>query len=174
MESIYIINQRLLDNYGRGLEDKPKYRVVWSTTEREWCTGVFVKHTEAGIYLGEQLATREVEKYPMFPDYWILEHIQSNLGNPELHARISYEPLWVFADKDGNRLDYDWEVLEKIIYFHQNKTAPPTKAMLDHAEEEKKQKESAEFLDYLKKRDPFPNRMYDSKIVTVPSKYDKH
>lgn len=176
METLEIINQRLKDNYGLGINDLPKYRVVWSTSQREVRTGLFVKQTEAGIYLGEAIKTEEVEKYPMYSDYWILECIQPNIGNHELKARYSYEPLWVFADQNGNPLPFDWEVIEKIIYFQQYGMAKPipTQRELDHAYEEEIEREKAEMLDQLQHDEAFPDKMYDSKVVTVPSNYKEH
>lgn len=163
MEKLEVINQRLLDNYGRGVSELPNYRVVWSSSEREIRTGVFTKML-GDIYLGSEMATREVDKYPMFPECWILEYVMPNLTNMELHSKTSYEPIWVFAPE----LDADWEAIEKIIYFHIHKEAPKTQKMLDHDEEQKKLAQEAEILDELKHEDPFPNKMYDSAVVTVP------
>lgn len=176
MELLEQVNKRLLDNYGRGLQDLPKYRVVWGGAEKETRTGLFVKHTEAGIYLGEAVLTQEVEKYPQWKDYWILEFIQPNHFNHELKSKYSYEPIWIFKDRNDNPLPYDWEVIEKIVYYHINGQAKPapTQRQLDHAEEEKIQKEKAETLDYLQHDEAFPDKMYDSKVVTVPSKYERH
>lgn len=176
MENLETVNKRLLDNYGKGLQDLPRYRIVWAASEKETRTGRFVKHTEAGIYLGEAVLTTEVEKYPQWEGYWILEYIQPNHSNPELKAAYSYEPIWIFKDGYDNPLPFDWEITEKIIYFHIHGMAKPapTQRELDNAEEEKLEKEKAATLDYLQHDEPFPNKMYDSKVVTVPSKYERH
>lgn len=151
MENLEVINKRLLDNYGRGVAELPSYRVVWSSNEREVRTNVF---------LGTKM---ETEKYPMFPDCWILEHPQPNLLNEELDVRVSYEPLWVFAPE----LDADWEAIEKIIYFHIHRVAPKSAKALEHEHEEQKKLEAAKILDQLQHEDPFPKKMYDSDVVTV-------
>lgn len=170
METLEIVNKRLLDNYGVGVEDQPRYRVVWSTSQYEMLTAIFTKTTEAGIYLGEELATRSTPKYSMYVDYWILEFVEPNLGNPELKAKYSYEPLWIFRDRNNNPLPYDWEVIEKIVYFHIHKKPPVTERVHAHDFEEQKKREEAETLDFLQHNTPFPNKMYDSKVVTVPGK----
>jgi hypothetical protein len=173
MESIEIINKRLFDNFGRGVSELPKYRIVWADSQKEIITAVFEKHTEAGIYLGRELATREVPKYPMYSGFWLLEFVMPNDFNPELKAATSYECIWRFKDRNNNPLPPDWEVIEKIIYFHQHRVAPPTQRELNNTEEEKKQAESAEFLDYLRHDKIMPNRMYDTPLVTVPSNFER-
>lgn len=174
MEDLETVNKRLLDNYGRGVGELPAYRIVWGGSQQETRTGLYVKQTEAGIYLGESILTKDVEKYPEWKDYWILEIPQPNIANPELHASISYEPLWIFKDSVDNPLPYDWEVIEKIIYFHQHREAPKTEKAMEHDFEEAKKKEEEETLDFLKHDEPFPNKMYDSSVVTVPSNHKVH
>lgn len=173
MERLEVINQRLIDNYGKSeFEDRSFYRVSWAANEREIITGVFEGRTEAGIYVGTELRTQSVRKYPDWDDYWILEYIQPNLNNHELRANFSYEPIWVFRDSSGNPLPFDWEIIEKIIYFHKYGMSKPKKTQkeLDHEQEEVKQQESAALLDELQHDEAFPNKMYDSKVVTVPHK----
>lgn len=165
MEPLEVINQRLLDTYGRGINDLPTYRVVWSTTETE----VRRKNILKGFDVVPFISTEP--KYPMFPDCWILENIQPNGNNPELMSKVSYEPLWMMLSPDGTPLPYDWEVIEKIIYFHIHRKAPQTQQMLDHVEEEKMEQEKESTLDYLLHDGAFPDKMYDSAVVTVPKEY---
>jgi hypothetical protein len=167
METLEIVNQRLDDYYGKGFNGLPKYRVVWSTTEIERRAVWF---TPSGIQLDRPISM-DVSKYPQDKDRWILEQVLPNIGNPELHGTYSYEPLWVFSDKNNDYIDYDWEILEKVIYFHIHRQAPKTPQMLEHEEEEKKLKEQDEVLDLLKHDEAMPDRMYDTPIVTVPHNY---
>lgn len=168
MELLEIVNQRLLDIYGKGA-DSPhqKYRVVWSTTERE---ARLMDVTPSGLSLDRPIIVPNVPKYPMYPDRWVLECIQVNI----IERNYTYEPLWIFYDSNGEPLEYDWEVIEKIIYFHIHKQPPQTQKMLDHAFEESKMKEEAETLDFLTHDEVMPNRMYDTPLVTVPSNYKEH
>lgn len=168
------INKRLLENYGRGVGELPKYRLVWGGSQREIRTGLFTKHTEAGIYLGEAVKTEEVPKYPMYDRHWILEYVMPNLNNPELQAKISYEPIFVFRDSQGFPLPYDMEVIEKVIYHHQNPAQIKTPSMLEHEFEESKKAEEIATLDFLQHDKVFPDRMYDSVIISVPSNYKAH
>lgn len=162
MEPLEVINQRLLDIYGRGVRGLPAYRVVWSTNETEVRTRDYVD-----IFGSLRNGTEEVPKYPMFPDVWVLEIPQPNLNNPNLHAAVSFEPLWVFYDPNQEPLPYDWEVIEKIIYFHKNRTAPQSQSMLDHAEQESIERQKLEVHDFLTHDGSFPNRMFDTPIVTI-------
>jgi hypothetical protein len=171
---IEIVNQRLLDYYGRGLQDLPKYRIVWSSNEYEVRTGIYAKYTTAGIYLGEEKKTVRVKKYPMWDGFWILEYIQPNLANPELKANWSYEPIYIFKDRQSTPLPLDWHVIEAIVNFHRKGMSKPTptSSEIEHEYEEQLEKEKAEMLDYLKHDEAFPNKMYDSGVVTVPHNYE--
>lgn len=166
------INIQLTEDYGRGLQDLPKYRVVWSTDETEIRTAVYSKFTEAGIYLGEEKKTCRTHKYPLWKDYWILEYVQPNLANPELKANWSYEPIYIFKDGNERPLPLNWEVIQTIIFFHINGMGrkAPTASEILHEYEEQLEREKADMLDYLQHDEAFPNKMYDSKVVTIPHK----
>lgn len=146
MEKLETINKRLLETYGRGARELPRYRVVWSTFQTERRHGTFIKETESGIYLGQETCEREVPKYPFWPDYWILECVQHNLSNPELLSDTSYEPLWRFCDKQNVALPYDWEAITMIVYAHNQRGVFKNQAMIDSDEEEKKRKEAEQDL----------------------------
>lgn len=170
MEKLETVNQRLLDSYGRTF-DLPKYRVVWANSQREIQVGHWIRTTEAGIYLEEGIGQHEIDKYPLFKDYWILETIQAVINNPELVTPFSYEPIFVFRSGD-NPLPYDYEVIEKVIWHHQHPNQLLSQREIDNREEESKQQESAQMLDYLQHNKPFPNKIYDSVVVTVPGGSD--
>lgn len=174
MESAESINKRLLENYGRGIADQPLFRVVYSDSQREKRFGTFMKETEAGIYLGTETCVRDCEKYPFFLNMWILETVKPNFSNPEILEKWSYEPLWVFKDRMQNPLPLDWEIIQKICYFYiHGEPDKRTQRDLDSAEEEKIGQETEMTLDYLKNNKPFPNKMYDSAVITVPSNFTK-
>lgn len=146
MEQLEIVNRRLLENYGRGVNELPLYRIVWSTSQIEKRYGTFIKETEAGLYLGEETGERECPKYFLYPDIWVLEWVQPNINNPELRATVSYEPLWFFKDAQGRPLPYDWEIIEILVKFHQERVVIRTQGMLDSEEVEKKEREAEENL----------------------------
>lgn len=173
MELAESINSRLLESYGRAY-DLPLFRVVYSNSQREKRYGTFIKETEAGLYLGQETCVREVEKYPFYNDMWILEIIQPNISNPEIQEKLSYEPLWVFKDKKGNPLPLDWEIIQKICYFKlHGRSDARTQRDIDSAAEEKLNQEKEMTLDYLQHDKPFPNKMYDGAVVSVPSNFTK-
>lgn len=168
METLETINQRMLETWGRGVAEQPLYRVVWTTKQTERRYGTFIKETEAGIYLGSETCERECPKYPMLPDYWVLEWIQPNIGNPELLAQWSYEPLYFFKDKHNRPLPYDWEIIETVIKFHQTRVIHRNEAMIAAEEEEKKRKEADEYYDILKQTsDAFSGKLHNHEGVVI-------
>jgi hypothetical protein len=174
MEALEAINERLLANYGRGVSELPLFRVVWGGSQREMRTALYMKTTEAGLYLGEEVATRETEKYPEYLDMWILEVILPNDASFEIKAAYSYEMIWAFRDKNNNPLPYDWEVIEKICYCWLHKAAPKSQRELDHDYKESIMKETAVTLDFLKHDKVLPKRASDAPMVTVPVNYEKN
>lgn len=168
MEQLELVNKRLLDNYGRGVAEKPLYRIVWSTSQIERRYGTFIKETEAGIFLGYETCERDVPKYQLFRDMWVLEWVQPNIGNNELRADVTYEPLYVFRDRDNNPLPYDWEIIEVIVKYHQMRVVGKTQAMIDSEEQEKKRLESEAIYDELKQeRDAFHGKLHDHEGVVL-------
>lgn len=171
MEQLEIVNKRLKDNYGLGHNLFPRYRVVFGRGQLETRTGVFDKFSPAGLWLGTEITTKEVEKYPDWQEYWILEQVLPNILNTELKAEHSYEPLFIFKNARNNQpLPYDWEIIEVVVYFHIHKSMPKNQSMIDHQIEEDKLLESAQIEDELKSDSVMPNRMYDTPLITVPSK----
>lgn len=173
MENLEIINRRLLETYGRGIGELPLYRIVWSTSQLEKRFGTFIKETESGIYLGEETCEREVPKYFMWPDFWILEFIQPNISNRELLAKVTYEPLWIFKDKENRPLPYDWDILLILIAAHQGRVIPKTPAQLASEDQEKLEKEQAAYLDELKgEASPFHGKLEKGsrEAIVVPNK----
>lgn len=172
MENLEIVNRRLLETWGRGVNEYPLYRIVWSTSQLERRYGTFIKETEAGLYLGQETCERIVPKYFADPDTWILEWIQPNINNPELRAKVSYEPLWFFKDREGRPLPYDWEVIEFLIKNHQTHVVLRNQRMIDSEEEAKKAKEAEEYLDQLKgEASPFHGKLTNGEGIVVPSSY---
>lgn len=171
MENLEIVNRRLLESFGRGVNELPLYRIVWSTSQMEKRYGTFIKETEAGIYLGQETCEREVPKYSYCPDQWILEWVQPNINNRELLAKISYEPLWVFWDRYGRSLPYDWDIILILVKNHQKRVELRTDAMIRSAEQDAMDKEAEENLDRLKgEAQPFHGKLSNHEAIVVPNK----
>jgi hypothetical protein len=122
MESVYNLNRKLVDTYGKfDTTDYPLFRVVWSNDEYE---RRLITHTKDGFELANP-AVLEVPKYKQWAaDRYILESL---VGVPEEQQfelggrKFSYEPIWVFEDKDGNALPPIWGAIWVIIKSIQDK-----------------------------------------------------
>lgn len=116
-ESIVDINLKLLNTYGKAVDaDLPKLRVVWSTTQYETRTNPagFDIYSEEGLFLRTEFGPKEVEKYPLFPDHWVLE-VLTPVVNPELpNTRYGYEPLWVFGAGNSSK-EPVWRAIKLLI-----------------------------------------------------------
>lgn len=112
------LNKKLESQFGKDIYNRVKYRIVWSTSQTEKRLGTFEDCTESGIYLRTVTEVREVHKYPHCPDFWVMETIQDNILHPELGSNFSYEPLWVFIDKQGNHVQPEWWAIECIVKAH--------------------------------------------------------
>lgn len=114
METLKVINQRLIDRYGRYLDGQPHYRVVWSEDQVE---KRIINQTSENFILS-QADIREVKKYGQYiHNKHILEKLVEvpEILHKELLHKLSYEPLWVFEDKNGNALPPIWLAIEVVI-----------------------------------------------------------
>lgn len=121
-ETIVSINEKLAREFGYIDGRLPKYRVVFSDDEKEKRK---VQHTPEGI---ELLYPQVVEKYKYrhyIQGKYILEKFSPIMGETDLIEKYSYEPLWVFRDKDGNYLPPKfWPCKFLIEYmYHREKLA---------------------------------------------------
>ncbi len=120
LETKESINKRLIEYFGDDtLSGLPIWRVIYSEDLMEKRYGTFEDTTPAGIYLRTVTEVREVPKYRQWvQNKYILERL---VVVPEFQvqelagARMSYEPLWVFEDKNGNPLPPKWEAIKLII-----------------------------------------------------------
>src|SRR6185503_9453825 len=113
MERFEVINERLLDQFGRFEDGRPNWRVVWSTGLTEMA---LTEYTREGFIL-PQPEVQERLKYPFDQDRFILEHLipvpRTNIK--DLTTKTSYEPLWTFQDNNGNPTAPDWDMIEFLI-----------------------------------------------------------
>ena len=146
------VNKKLLDAYGLFEDGQPKYRVVWSTDEKENRVG---KHEVwyGEIYVREEHGVKEYPKYSYCPDRWILE-VRAYTFNPELTSKISYEPLFVMQDKNGNHLLLSLDACFVAINSILNRQKPqPWNWQREIYEEDKAfQKDKKEIINKLKER----------------------
>lgn len=140
------INQKLIDTYGLTLDGLPKFRVVWSAEETETRIGD-IEEWYGGIFVRKYRGPAICPKYAYLPGRWVLEVLVPT-NNEELTTKQSYEPLYVFQNKNGEYLPLNWEVCRIIINVVLNREKP--KPINDiEAEDEAMRKEAAFFKEYL-------------------------
>src|SRR5262245_39378534 len=119
MESIERLNYRLVRNYGYfDSTIYPLWRIVWSEDQFENRYGTYEKHDSHGNWIGQYTGFQEVPKYRQYiREKWVLERCMPvPLPNAhELTTKTTYEPVWVFQDKDKNALPPNWEVTLIVI-----------------------------------------------------------
>lgn len=113
-ESIESINERLIQEYGYELHagNMPRFRVVWSEDQYENRKTDF---TDEGF----ELIYPEVRLLPKYKQWvrekFILERLVPVVGETDLTTKVSYEPAWVFQDKNGNYLPPFFEGCMHVI-----------------------------------------------------------
>jgi hypothetical protein len=108
------INKRLADIYGKGFNDLPYFRLVWSEDLLE---KRLMTHTREGFELPYP-EVREVPKYRQWiQDKYVLEGltIVPDYVQTELIEKLSYEPVWTFEDRHGNYLIPKWGAIHFIL-----------------------------------------------------------
>jgi len=172
-ESVDTLNKRLTTLYGRNSDGRPVYRLVFSTSQVEKRRGEFEDYY-GKIFLRRFVGVREVPKYPYCMDRWVLE-ILLPIYNPEVFGSEvygSYEPLWVFQDKDGNFLQPIWLAIETIINWNRNLIK---KSPSDFEAEEQKELEKQEAEEFEKLDNAVPalvSQLHSKEAIVVPKEYD--
>lgn len=115
------INEKLLLYYGRELDGRQRYRVVWSSEQFEKRIGDF-NEFYGSIFLRTFTGIKEVPKYPYDQDRWVIEKL-FYFPNTEIIAERpgSYEPVYVLKDGFGNFLPLNWKVVDTVIAFAEKK-----------------------------------------------------
>jgi hypothetical protein len=101
--------------------------------------------------------TREVKKYNYIDSRYILEkwfppELSFNANVPE-SIQGSYEPFFVFEDKNGNYLDPTLKAIEFIILASRNPGQPRTPAEIKQMHDRVQEKEVADFIAQLTETD---------------------
>ena len=117
MKSILHITE-YLSTKGRNIFNEPIYRLIWSDDQVEGRKGYFEGSNYPSI--------REMPKYNYIKERWILEKwfppIQSDAIDS---SRGTYEPAWVFEDKDNNSLEPNILAISIIIQAANGKLPTP-------------------------------------------------
>lgn len=115
------INEKLLLYYGREIDGRQRYRVVWSTTQLETRVGEF-NEFYGSIFLRTFTGIKEVPKYPYDKDRWIVERL-FYVKNHEIIAEKpgSYEPIYVLKGPSGEFLPLNWKVVDLVVSYADKK-----------------------------------------------------
>ena len=114
METIEILNQRLIDEYGVDTStNQPIFRIVWANDETEMRMTDVVE----GVQLLYPCAYR-MKKYPYLKDLYVLERLVAvpEINRKELlDLKMSYEPVWAYRDENQQPLPPIWDATKFIV-----------------------------------------------------------
>jgi len=114
MESISVINKRLVERFGVSIDGRANFRVVFSDTQYEKRYGTFEVYV-GPLFLREETCLKEVPKYPYISGKHVLEELKYGDFPDQPFVTSSYEPLWTFMDKDRNALAPVWDAVEIVV-----------------------------------------------------------
>ena len=154
-----------LKQQGTSVTNLPLYRLTWSGSAFEWRRGIFNDYY-GSIFLREYKGVRYVPKYPYIDSKWILEKYfppfhedalpESNLG--------SYEPLFVFQDKNEKALPVVLKIVELLVGYDRNRDKPSLDTSLfDKLEKQ----EFNEILDSIDST-PIASLLHTKEAIVVP------
>ena len=121
-ESIEDINKKLKDEFGLAFNGWANFRVVFSEDqfEKRWTT-----YTDEGFELLEP-EVRELPKYKQYiREKYILERLVPAGIDTDLVEKVTYEPAWVFQDKDQNYLPPFYDGCKLVIEALISQTREP-------------------------------------------------
>ena len=132
------LNKTLKERFGHFLDQRPWFRIVWSTEQLEKRIGKFSDYY-GQIFVREYVGMAEVPKYPG-PDYrdrWVLEKLMF-VENKELWADTEkgvYEPIWVFRAPGGEYIRPTLKAVEFIMGMLFNPKQKMSQSDMDAQEE---------------------------------------
>lgn len=111
-KDVEIMNMWLERDYGYFEATYPLFRISWSEDQIEKRV---VNHSPEGF----ELINPVVEERPKYRQWlhnkYILERLIPVPSIADLVDKISYEPVWVFEDKDENSLPPNYDVCKIVI-----------------------------------------------------------
>jgi len=137
VEPIDRINYWLEKEFGRWENGQPKFRVVWANNQRDkrWTS-----FTDEGLELLHP-EVRELPKYQHCLGFYVLEQLSIVPEGSDLVTKLSYEPLWVFYDKNKHYLPPRFIMCKVIIdamYTRMGAFAPVNKETSEDVLEKRK------------------------------------
>jgi hypothetical protein len=159
---------KALAKYGKMLDGKPIFRVIWADDLTEMRVGIF-NEFYGSVFLRQSKGVQQVPKYSYIKERWVLERYSPN-PNPEVLNYDNYEPVYCFRDKDGNYLPPLLKICTIIIdgIINPKRLTPQQELELHEAMLRKKEDE-----DVMRLEEHRPNFMVLKELgelVQVPSK----
>lgn len=180
MELVKIINKYLESTYGRALDNKSKFRLVWSENLLETRKGMF-----SPLQVFESI--EKVKKYTYFNDRWVLEVYTRAF--PEVFGRALshskevildgdfYEPIRVFQTRKNEYLRPDLEVCKILCDSFVELVNRPearrlTAKQASYDDTEQMRKETAKFFEMLSANDSdlLATKFRHQEAVLLPGK----
>lgn len=161
MDSIALkqINDELGKHYGKAIDGRNHFRLVWSEDLLETRKGEFLEeHPILGpnnqLIIIEDVVERikEVKKYSYFSERYVLEELIFENIPSEIKSdrKGSYEPLYVFQNGDGEPIEPTLQACDMILFYRFNKTLRGHKP----TEDELKRKRQEAFREQLEEAIP--------------------
>lgn len=139
---------KILENFGKDLDDKPFWRVVWAPEQLEYRHGTFrdFRELDGFKYFVDVTETRQVKRYNYIGDRWVLERwLPPDLAyNPEVPASQfgDFFPIFVFEDAKGEPLPVTETVVRHLVRIaEKSQSEAHTEKQITDEEKERERKE---------------------------------
>lgn len=160
------INRSIAKQYGHDWLRRPIFRIVWSDKQIEVRLGAH-EIFYGSIYLRTDYGVHTVPKYTWIKERWILERLfPNNAAVTGIEADHTYEPLYVFQDKNGNYLPPILRAANLVCWSALN----PTVKHRDFNTEMLEQiaKDAVQIEEYLESESPYiATMLHNREAVTV-------
>lgn len=170
------INKKLAELYGKNLDGRPFYRIVWSENTTEKRIGTFYDFNGI-IFTRTFKGMREVRKYedPGFRERFILEKLIPMLENQEVwdsaFGQGSYEPIWVFRGPNNTFRRPTLKAVEFLLGMIQGEKRKLTEKDIDDMEEQLLEKETEENFNMLNDVSTMAHALAHKEGIVVPTNY---
>jgi hypothetical protein len=164
------VNNWLKEKFGKDDLGRAKFRLSWSEDQFEKRRGTFNEFA-GKIFVRKFTGIATVPKYPYVKERWILEQY---IAFPSVEIvsseNGSYEPVWVFSDKNGDYIRPIQRAVEFILWtlLFGTKDKMTPKGLKDE-EQNQIESETKFFQEYLENDRPYLATMLANKeAITVP------
>lgn len=164
--------KKFLDRQGKTLADLPIWKLVWSEDAMELRKGEFSEYY-GNLFLRTIRDVRWVRKYSYIKDRWVLERwFPPEVSyNPELpnSSQGSYEPVFVYEDKEGKALPVTFKSLEYILGMAERPRVSKEQRELEimNRHKEAEDREVQEFMDMID-TSPIQSLLHTREAIVVP------